>query len=108
MTTTDRRPTASAINDDQLDRLYAELDRLHERVTGGTTTWPQAEPLQAASRALRDGTARPVPPAELADHLDAVARALAWLAPYREHEGGYEMWTTASTVAVAITTKETR
>ncbi|NJQ14198.1 hypothetical protein [Streptomyces bohaiensis] len=97
------RPSASAITDDQLDALYAEVDRLRARVTGGSTSWPQAAPLQAAATALRAGTAAPVPPADLADLLDALARALGWLAPYRPHEGGHAMWTTATAVAEAIT-----
>ncbi|MDT0302927.1 hypothetical protein [Streptomonospora wellingtoniae] len=64
------------------------------------TQWPQARLLQDAvdkARADDDPRIR-----ALADHLDAVADTMAWLAPYRDHEGGHGMWTTAETVARAL------
>ena len=50
------------------------------------------------------GTRRTTWPA--ADWLEETANALAWLAPYREHEGGYGMWETATKVARAILGEE--
>lgn len=38
----------------------------------------------------------------VADWLDETANALAWLAPFREHEPGHRMWQTATAVARAI------
>lgn len=71
------------------------------------TTWPAAVPLQQAADALRTvapdltgplaGLAGPV-----ADWLDETANTLSWLAPYREHEGGYDMWEQAMRVASII------
>lgn len=71
------------------------------------TTWPAAVPLQQAADTLRQvapditgplaGLADPV-----ADWLDETANALAWLAPFREHEPGYGMWETALRVANTI------
>lgn len=61
------------------------------------TTWPAAAELQRAADTLR---ARPGQFNDaLADWCDATANALAWLAPYREHEPGYAMWAAASRVA---------
>lgn len=67
--------------------------------------WPTARCIQNAADQLRDaapditdgrfaGLAEPV-----ADWLDATANALAWLAPYHEHEPGYPLWETATRVA---------
>lgn len=65
------------------------------------TTWPTARLLQEAADAAR---ANPDPVQQaLANHLDVVANNMAWLAPYREHETGYPMWTTAEHLARAIT-----
>ncbi|MGW1246957.1 hypothetical protein [Streptomyces sp. NPDC002535] len=71
------------------------------------TTWASATELQQAADRLRDaapqidgplaGLADPV-----ADWLDETANALAWLAPFREHEPGHRMWQTATAVARAI------
>ena len=71
------------------------------------TTWASATELQQAADLLRDtapwldsplaALADPV-----ADWLDETANALAWLAPFREHEGGYGMWQTATKVARQI------
>lgn len=61
------------------------------------TTWPQAAELQQAADRKR-ATGDPAD-AALADWLDATANTLAWLAPYRPHEGGYEMWLAASAYA---------
>lgn len=60
------------------------------------TTWPTAEPLQQAADACR--ATDPL----LADWLDETANALAWLAPYRDHEPGYGMWQAALAVARQI------
>lgn len=71
------------------------------------TTWPAAVPLQQAADTLRQvapditgplaGLADPV-----ADLLEEYANNLAWLAPYREHEGGYGMWASVMRVANII------
>ncbi|MFR9796595.1 hypothetical protein ACL02U_11925 [Streptomyces sp. MS06] len=71
------------------------------------TTWPQAAELQQAADTLRAaapeitgrlaGLADPV-----ADWLEATANALAWLAPFREHEPGYPLWEVASKVAQTV------
>jgi hypothetical protein len=61
------------------------------------TTWPQAEELQRAADIKR--STGDADDAALADWLEATANALAWLAPYRPHEGGYEMWDAATVVA---------
>lgn len=68
------------------------------------TTWPAALPLQQAADTLRAvasditgplaGLADPV-----ADLLEEYANNLAWLAPFRPHEGGYAMWETVTRVA---------
>lgn len=82
-------------------------------MTRRNTTWPSAAELQQAADRLRNsaphiegplgGLADPV-----ADWLDETANALAWLAPFREHEGGYGMWETASKVARIVLGKEER
>lgn len=71
------------------------------------TTWASAAELQQAADTLRacapdiEGSlgalAHPV-----ADWLDETANALAWLAPFREHEPGHRMWQTATKVARTI------
>ncbi|HEY5834960.1 hypothetical protein [Streptomyces sp.] len=68
------------------------------------TTWPQATELQQAADTKRaSGTPEDV---ALADWLDATANALAWLAPYRPHEGGHDMWQAATAYARAINQAE--
>lgn len=62
--------------------------------------WPTAEELQKAAdikRATGDAD-----DAMLADWLEATANALAWLAPFRDHEPGNQMWESASAVARRI------
>lgn len=71
------------------------------------TTWASAAELQQAADTLRAaapsindplaGLADPV-----ADWLDETANALAWLAPFREHEPGHRMWQTATKVARTV------
>lgn len=41
----------------------------------------------------------PATGSDIADWLGATADAMGWLAPYREHENGYRIWTTALVVA---------
>lgn len=71
------------------------------------TTWPAAIPLQQAADRLR-GLEVAAPPIDvdladpIADLLEEFANTLAWLAPYREHEGGYGMWETAMRLANLI------
>lgn len=71
------------------------------------TKWPAASHLQQAADQLRNllpssefllaGYADPV-----ADWLDSAANEMAWLAPYREHEGGYKPWRIATRIAHTI------
>ncbi|MGW2203399.1 hypothetical protein [Streptomyces sp. NPDC001774] len=61
------------------------------------TTWPTAAELQQAADNRR-AAGDPL----LADWLDATANALAWLAPFRDHEPGYAMWNAATAVARQI------
>lgn len=64
------------------------------------TTWPSAEELQQAAATKRaSGSPEDIAVANL---LNAVANALAWLAPYRTNEGGFEMWGAATTLAQLI------
>jgi hypothetical protein len=73
-------------------------------MTGTRTQWLAGRHLQQAADQLRDlgpnlhpdlrGHADPV-----ADWLDKTANELAWLAPYREHEGGYHPWRIATRIA---------
>lgn len=69
--------------------------------------WPAARHLQEAADQLRDvapdihpdlqGYADPV-----AEWLDKAANEMAWLAPFREHEGGHRPWGIATRVAHSI------
>lgn len=70
------------------------------------TTWPTAKLLQDAADKARTET----DPRwhAVADHLDVVANNMAWLAPYREHETGYPMWTTAEHLARALLGEDAR
>lgn len=64
------------------------------------TTWPTAQPLQAAADIAR---AEPDPRWHaVADHLDVVANNMAWLAPYRPNETGQPMWESANQLANTI------
>ena len=75
--------------------------------TTNRTKWSTAAELQQAADRLRavapdltgplSGLADPV-----ADWLDATANAMAWLAPYRPGENGYEMWQAAMKIAQKI------
>jgi hypothetical protein len=40
--------------------------------------------------------------APLGDWLDRVADDMAWLAPFREHEGGYHPWAAATRAAHGV------
>ncbi|MFC7794636.1 hypothetical protein [Streptomyces cinereoruber] len=71
------------------------------------TTWATAEDMQAAAdqlRAIAPQLTGPLAPLAdpVADWLDETANALAWLAPFREHEPGHRIWQTATNVARAI------
>lgn len=75
-------------------------------MTDRRTQWPAARHLQRAADQLREiapqiggelwGYADPV-----ADWLDKAANEMAWLAPYRDHEGGYQPWRAATRIAHA-------
>ncbi|MEU1273036.1 hypothetical protein [Streptomyces sp. NPDC005799] len=66
--------------------------------------WPAAQHLQQAADQLRDlgpdlhpdlrSYADPV-----AEWLDKTANEMAWLAPYRDHEGGRQPWRVATRIA---------
>lgn len=72
------------------------------------TTWASAAELQQAADSLRaaaphiDDAALAALADPVADWLDETANALAWLAPFREHEPGHRMWQTASKVARVV------
>lgn len=70
------------------------------------TTWPQAGELQQAADIKR--AAGTPEDAALADWLEATANALAWLAPFREHEPGYPLWQTATAYAQLINRRNAR
>ena len=85
---------AKARTEQLLDAYQAEV------LAEARTTWPSAAELQQAAATKRaSGNPEDVAVANL---LNALANALAWLAPYRPHEGGYEMWGAATTLAQLI------
>lgn len=70
------------------------------------TKWPSASHLQQAADLLREPDPNLDPEREhytapLGDWLDKAANEMAWLAPYREHEGGYHPWRVATRIAHA-------
>jgi hypothetical protein len=76
-------------------------------VTGRRSQWPAAQHVQQAADQLRT----PDPNlddyqqnyhAPVADWLDAAANEMAWLAPFRDHEGGYRPWRNATRIAHAV------
>lgn len=71
------------------------------------TKWPAALHLQQAADELRDlAAAIPAPlntyADPVADWLDTAANDMAWLAPYRDHEGGWRPWQTATRIAHGV------
>jgi hypothetical protein len=76
-------------------------------VNATRSQWPAAQHLQQAADQLRDfgpglnshlrGYAEPV-----AEWLDNTANEMAWLAPFRDHEGGYRPWRNATRIAHAV------
>jgi hypothetical protein len=69
--------------------------------------WLAARHLQQAADQLRE--VAPQIPGDLqsyadpvAEWLDKAANDMAWLAPYREHEGGYRLWRVATRVAHGV------
>lgn len=78
-----------------------------EQPTTTRTKWPAAQHLQQAADRTREpdpnlGTEREFYTAPLGDWLNKVANEMAWLAPYREHEGGYRPWRTATRAAHGV------
>lgn len=75
-----------------------------------TTTrskWPAAQHLQQAAAETRKPDSNLDPELEhytapVGDWLDKAANEMAWLAPFREHEGGYRPWRTATRMAHGI------
>lgn len=90
--------TPSVLPESMLD---ATLDAYRDEVLAeARTTWPSAAELQQAAATKRaSGNPEDIAVANL---LNAIANALAWLAPYRTNEGGYEMWGAATTLAQLI------
>lgn len=73
-------------------------------MTGTRTKWPSASHLQQAADQLREPDPNLDPEREhytapIAEWLDKAANEMAWLAPYREHEGGYHPWRVATRIA---------
>jgi hypothetical protein len=76
-------------------------------MTAARTKWPAAAHLQQAADLLREPDPNLDPErrfytAPLGDWLDQVANDMAWLAPFREHEGGYRPWTVATRAAHGV------
>ncbi|MGW2739173.1 hypothetical protein ACWC4D_33860 [Streptomyces sp. NPDC001288] len=66
--------------------------------------WPTAQHLQQAADQLREDDAKLAPELKgyntpAADWLDKAALEMAWLAPFREHEGGHLPWRAATRMA---------
>lgn len=67
--------------------------------------WPAAQHLQQAADQLRApnpslaGSAHDGYTVPVADWLDKAALEMAWLAPFREYEGGYQPWRAATRMA---------
>lgn len=91
----------SSDNDEAKARTEQMLDAYRDEVLAEQrTTWPSATELQQAAATKRaSGTPEDIAVANL---LNAIANTLAWLAPYRPHEGGFEMWGAATAVAQLI------
>jgi len=73
------------------------------------TKWPSAAHVQQAADRLRTpdlnlGPERQHYTSPVADWLDAAANDMAWLAPYRDHEGGYHPWRAATRMAHGLLT----
>lgn len=69
--------------------------------------WPAAQHLQQAADQLREPDPNADPELEgystpVADWLDKAALDMAWLAPFREHEGGYRPWRAATRMAHSL------
>lgn len=74
-------------------------------MTDTRSKWPAARHLQQAADQLREVTgADPFPGYSdpVADWLDKAANEMAWLAPFREHEGGYRPWRVATRFAHCV------
>ncbi|WP_086559956.1 hypothetical protein [Streptomyces africanus] len=76
-------------------------------MTAARTKWAAAGHLQQAADQLREPDPNLDPDRKfytepLGDWLDKAANELAWLAPYREHEGGYHPWRTATRTAHGV------
>lgn len=72
------------------------------------TKWPAAQHLQQAADQLRlpnsnlADTEHEHYTVPVADWLDKAANEMAWLAPFREHEGGYRPWRFATRMAHGV------
>lgn len=69
--------------------------------------WPAAQHLQRAADLLREPDPNLDPEREHytappGDWLDQTANDMAWLAPYRDHEGGYRPWQVATRMAHGV------
>lgn len=76
-------------------------------MTATRTKWPAARHIQQAADQLREPDTNLDPEREyytapLGDWLDKAANEMAWLAPYREHEGGYRPWRAATRAAHGV------
>jgi hypothetical protein len=71
------------------------------------TKWPAAQHIQQAADEMRQPDQNLDPEREhytapLADWLDKTANEMAWLAPFRTHEGGYRPWRAATRTAHGV------
>lgn len=76
-------------------------------MTATRTKWPAARHIQEAADQLRAVAADIPAPLNayadpVADWLDQAANDMAWLAPYRDHEGGWLPWQAATRIAHGV------
>jgi hypothetical protein len=76
-------------------------------MTDTRSKWPAARHLQQAADRLRTLDINLHPDLQdhcvpVADWLDKTANEMAWLAPFRDHEGGYHPWRNATRIAHGV------
>ncbi|MFD8899877.1 hypothetical protein [Streptomyces ardesiacus] len=76
-------------------------------MTNTRSRWPAAQHLQQAADQLRAHDPHLADyqqdyHAPVADWLDEAANEMAWLAPFRDHHGGYRPWRNATRIAHGV------